>query len=313
MPGMLLIRTGDDDDVWDDVLSRMGELPGMRGPGQASVSDAGSETSLPRRLIVTSDPAWRGASDRDVAAALGQPGVWVPDVVLLTDDRTEDNPQDRPLLAYDSREDFDAFWITPRQAAMTYLALHHPCVSWAIIRFVDQAPTDLAYELEEEDEVDEDCFYEPMGAKMEALDNPPRYTRPARALPLLDHKWDLLVRTDFTDDAAWAALLETVSRPAHTDPTENFLDQLTVVNDPAFAGATPEQVLAQVRHTPDKGDLVADVVLIADSAALNEPGGPVLAVPLADDIGLTFRVAASSVGVMLPNLGLSNMDISDWR
>ncbi|GAA2338993.1 hypothetical protein OKJ48_33410 [Streptomyces kunmingensis] len=316
VPGMLLIHTGDDDDVWNDVLSRMGELPGMRqAAGHEAVADAATQPSLRRRLIVAHDPTWRGATVEDVTAALEQqPGAWVPNLILLTDDRTTNNAQARPLLAYTCyQKDVDSFWITPRQSAMTYLALGHPGASWAIERFVDTAPADLEYDLEEDEEPDEESFYEPMGVEMESLANPPRYTRPAHELPLLDHEWDLLVRTDFTDDAAWGSLLQQVSQPVNGDTSDNFLDQLTCVNDPAFADATPEQVMAQVRPHPDRGDTVADVILIADATTLRGSGHRVLAIPLTDDIGLTFRVGAGQIGTMLPNLGLSNQGIEDWR
>ncbi|MFI7323543.1 hypothetical protein ACIBQ3_02425 [Streptomyces rubiginosohelvolus] len=50
MPGILLLPTdgGSDSDAWDDVLERMGELPGMRPPGAGGAAEA--EASIPRRI-----------------------------------------------------------------------------------------------------------------------------------------------------------------------------------------------------------------------------------------------------------------------
>ncbi|MEO3781325.1 hypothetical protein ABGB16_31940 [Micromonospora sp. B11E3] len=318
MPGILLVRTDSDDDVWEDVLWRMGELPGMYRSGQAGAADAVARESIPRRLIVTEDPAWRGATSEDVSAALDRPGIWVPDLVVLTDDRTGRDADSRPLLAFRG-SDGDAFWITPRQAAMTYLVLHHPYLSSTIGWFVETAPAELEWELEEDEEEwepDEEDLHEPVGVELESLNAPPRYTRPARELPPLIQETDLggvLVRTDFTDDAAWTSLVERVCRPGH-DVIDDFGDYVDFVDDPAFAGATPEQVMAQVRHPgTNKGAMTADVVLIADATTMREPGHRVLVIPLEDRIGFAFRVAPELVGGMVINLALGNMDIGDFR
>ncbi|MBO8193265.1 hypothetical protein ITI46_16550 [Streptomyces oryzae] len=324
VPGMLLLRTGDDDAVWDDVLTRMGELPGIQGPpGHEPGNDTRTPTSLPRRLVVAHDPAWRGASLQEVTAALAQPGIWVPDLVLLTDERTARNPKARPLLAFgrgytddDGDGDLHDFWITPRQAAMTYLVLHQPSASFAVEHFAERAPTEPEWEVEEGEELTEEHLYEPVGSAMETLASPPRYTRPARELPTLSHETDLLVRTDFADDAAWAALVEAVSHSEweYDDTGEDWGDYIHFVDDPAFAGATPEQVMAQVlADSEDEADGIADVVLIADATTLHEPEHRILVVPMTDDIGLTFRVDPGLVGLMLVNLGISNQDIDDYR
>ncbi|MEV0702488.1 hypothetical protein AB0I53_31845 [Saccharopolyspora sp. NPDC050389] len=80
VPGILLVRTASDDDVWEDVLWRMGELPGMHRSGEGGAADAVARESIPRRLIVAEDPAWRGATSADVSAALERPGIWAPDL-----------------------------------------------------------------------------------------------------------------------------------------------------------------------------------------------------------------------------------------
>ncbi|MFE0361466.1 DUF6924 domain-containing protein [Streptomyces griseoaurantiacus] len=98
-------------------------------------------------------------------------------------------------------------------------------------------PLDLDREsVDEGDEVDEER-YGPVGAELEKRDAPPRYTRPARELPALLQDTDLLVRTDFGDDTAWAALVEPVRRPPHSDVIDDFGPYLRFVDDPAFAGA----------------------------------------------------------------------------
>lgn len=314
VPGILLLRTdgGSDSDAWNDVLERMGELPGMRPPGAGGAAEAGA--AIPRRLIVAEEPGWGGstrATPQEIAAAFDRPGAWIPDLVVLTDARTARDAEARPLLAF-SGSDGQAFWITPRQTAMAYLALHRG-LSFTLDGFAEEAPAEWedgeAPDPEEEDE------YEPAGLALEALDTPPRYTPPARELPVLAQETDLLVRTDFTDDAAWASVIETVrrGRGASLDVIEDFAEYVTFVDDPAFADATPEQVMAQVRPGADPEELISDVVLIADAATMREPGQTVRVVPLEDEVGLSFRVDAEVAGIMVVNLALGNMGLEDWR
>ncbi|MFE0361468.1 DUF6924 domain-containing protein [Streptomyces griseoaurantiacus] len=61
------------------------------------------------------------------------------------------------------------------------------------------------------------------------------------------------------------------------------------------------------------GEDVSDVLLIADAVTLSDPGKPMLAVPLAEDIGLTFLVEPEEVGTMIANLGVGNQGLEDWR
>ncbi|WP_168585829.1 hypothetical protein [Saccharopolyspora sp. ASAGF58] len=316
VPGILLVRTDSDDDVWEDVLWRMGELPGMYRSDQGDAADAVARESIPRRLIVAEDPAWRGATSEDVSAALERPGIWVPDLVVLTDDRTVRNADWRPLLAFCGSDGY-AFWITPRQTAMTYLVLHRPNLDSTINHFTDTAPAEVEWLLAEDKERDEeDLCLDPVGVELESLKAPPRYTRPARELPPLIQENDLLVRTDFTDDAAWTSLVERVCRPGrgHNDVIDDFSDYVDFVDDPAFAGATPEQVMAEVRDSDtEEEEMISDVVLIADATTMREPGHRVLVVPLVDQVGFAFRVDPEVVGGMVVNLALGNMDIDDWR
>nr|WP_203665611.1 hypothetical protein [Streptomyces parvus] len=314
VPGILLLRTdgGSESDAWDDVLERMGELPGMRPPGAGGAAEA--EAPIPRRLIVAEEPGWRGsarATPQEIAAAFDRPGAWIPDLVVLTDVRTARDAEARPLLAF-SGSDGQAFWVTPRQTAMAYLALHRG-LSFTFDGFAEEAPAE--WEDGEEREPEEEDGDEPAGFALETRTDPPRYTPPARALPVLVQETDLLVRTDFGDDAAWASVVDRVrrGRGAASDVIEDFGEYVTFVDDPAFAGATPEQVMAQVRPGADLEAMISDTVLIADSATLREPGHPVRVVPLEDEVGHSFRVDAEVAGIMVVNLALGNMDLGDWR
>ncbi len=318
VPGMLLIRTDHgDDEAWDDVRSRMGELPGLVVPGPGHEAPAVSEAPVPRRLVVVDDPAWRGAAPEEVGEALDREGVWVPDLVLLANDRTSANAGPRPLLAFRGTGG-DAFRITPRQAALTYLVLHRLDPDTTLEDFEGWAPAEPGWEPDEDETVEdwESGLPEPVGAYLESLEVPPRYEPPARPLPPLTHDNDgLLVRTDFTDEAAWTALLDTVHRPGrgYGDPIDDFGDYVDTVDDPVFEGATPEQLMAVVCADPEDSDqMTADVLLVADRAAMRDPEHRLLVVPLEERVGRTFRLIPELVGGMVVNLAIANQDVEDF-
>ncbi|EGX55837.1 hypothetical protein SZN_30904 [Streptomyces zinciresistens K42] len=317
VPGMLLIRTDDGDDAWRDVLSRLGELPGQVAPRPGHEARSVPPGPIPRRLVVVDDLAWRGATLEEVREALGADGTWLPDLVLLSTDRTAADPRLRPLLAFRGA-DGDAFRITPRQAALTYLVLHRPFQDMTLDSYEEKAPAELDYELEEDETLEdwEDALPDPVGTYVESLSPPPRYEPPARTLPLLTQEtFGLLVRTDFTDDAAWASLLDAVHRPGrgYDDPVDDYSDSVDAVDDPAFDGSSPEQVMAMVCESESSPDqMTANVVMIADGSAVRDPECGLLVVPLNGPIGFTFRIDPESAGSMAANLAIANMDIEDF-
>ncbi|PDP87336.1 hypothetical protein CQJ94_12715 [Glycomyces fuscus] len=313
--GMLLVRADHDDEAWDDVCSRLGELPGLVVSGPGHQAPAALEEPVPRRLILVDDPAWRGATPEEVSEALTRDGVWVPGLVLLVDDRTAANTRLRPLLAFRGTGG-DTFRITPRQAALTHLVLHRPYLDLTLQCFEEWAPAEPGWEPDEDVEEWESELPEPVGAHLESLDPPPRYEPPVRALPLLTQEnAGLLVRTDFSDDAAWASLLGALHRPGpgYGDPIDDFGDYIETVDDPVFGGATPEQLMASVRVSPEDPDqMIADVVLVADRASMRDPEHRLLAVPLEDRVGWAFRITPEMAGTMVVNLAVGNQGLEDY-
>lgn len=315
--GMLLIRTHhSDDDAWRDVLSRMGELPGLVAPRGGHEARAVPREPIPRRLIVVDDRAWQGATPEEVREILAADRRWIPDLVVLANDRTTANPHLRPLLAFRAT-DGDTFRITPRQAALTYLVLHRPYQEMTLEHFEEKAPAAPEWEPEEDETAEDwaDDLPDPIGANLESLNRPPLYEPPTRALPVLTQEnFGLLVRTDFTDAAAWASLLDTTYRPGpgYGDPIDDFSDYIDTVDDPTFQDSSPEQLMALVRDSQDPEQLAADVVVIADGTTMRDPGHRVLVVPLEGPIGHAFRMDPEQVGSMVGNLAIGNMDIEDF-
>ncbi|GAB3452874.1 hypothetical protein GCM10027570_31480 [Streptomonospora sediminis] len=317
--GLLLVRTDyGDDGAWADVRHRMGELPGLHPAAEpVSAAHATMQESIPRRLIVVDDPGWEGATAEEVRAALKSVAngarPWVPDLVLVANDVTMADAEYRSLLAVSGTDEDYAVWLSARHAAMLHLVLHRPSLEYELETYPEDFATDPEWR-PGDDEDDEDRDF-PAGMELESLNPPPRYEPPARVLPPLTEGFNtVLVRTDFTDDAALSSLAAAVhSTPDGADPAD-WHSWVDVVDDRAYEDATPEQLMAVLRLSPeDEDEMTADVLLIADGTAMRAPGQPVLVVPLADELGRAFRVSADLVSGMVVNLALANMDIDDWR
>jgi hypothetical protein len=128
----------------------------------------------------------------------------------------------------------------------------------------------------------------------------------------------VVVRTDFSDDAAWRVVTDKLAEP-WGDAGDDFESSNHFVDDPAYAGATPDEILAALADAPS-------VVFLADAATLRAPH-PLLAVwtlTAADfpedekhyedetQFGRDFRLVPVAVSEMHTNLALANMDFSEF-
>lgn len=143
-----------------------------------------------------------------------------------------------------------------------------------------------------------------------------------------------LVRTDFSDDGAWQAVVTAVTAPVRfdADPDADFdgvpgddgyAPYVVVVDDRTFVGVTGAVLGELVTATPD----VSGYVLLADARTTAEAlaGGEItldyvdLSVTDAEEaedvgsfLGRTFRCSATEVASVEANLSISNLDFSDF-
>jgi hypothetical protein len=113
-----------------------------------------------------------------------------------------------------------------------------------------------------------------------------------------------VVRTDFSDDAAWREVCE---RVAAAYPLCGFEEvYVDLVDEPVFAGLT---VAGLLRTATDLRYL-----FLADPTTTARPDRAVLAVDLVEgpDRGRTSRVTPRSVCTIDANLDLANLDFEDF-
>ncbi|WP_329454480.1 DUF6924 domain-containing protein [Streptomyces sp. NBC_01497] len=109
-----------------------------------------------------------------------------------------------------------------------------------------------------------------------------------------------LVRTDFSDEEAWRALLTAVTTPNEDD----FLANLQIVDDPDHRDLTSEQVAGLAG--PDL------FLIVADRTALTAPGRPLLVLYRDEDESHELRVIAEELWSIENNISLANMDWDDF-
>jgi hypothetical protein len=112
-----------------------------------------------------------------------------------------------------------------------------------------------------------------------------------------------LVRTDFTDAAAWQFARSQISTPS----PDGFLAHVQILDDPAYSDLTPERLLAMAPETLNQA-----ILIVADKVALTSPEVPLLVIALTGDRGRQMRVVARELWGVENNLSLANMDFHEF-
>jgi hypothetical protein len=112
----------------------------------------------------------------------------------------------------------------------------------------------------------------------------------------------LLIRSEFSDDAMWLAIVDATTR----ENPDGFVANLAVVDDQAWAGASVQDVI-----TAHAGDNVRVVAFVFDAAAASDKERhALLCINLASKKVRTMRVLPTEVWSVENNLSLGNME---WR
>jgi hypothetical protein len=112
----------------------------------------------------------------------------------------------------------------------------------------------------------------------------------------------LLVRTDFSDEAAWEAV-----RAAVEAPGGEYRAYVEFVSDPGYGGVTAEKLPGLMPE-----GYPGTAAFLVDREALANPEHPILVVDLCDQPGRTFRVIPSEMASVENNLTIANMDFDEF-
>ncbi|MDM8005703.1 MAG: hypothetical protein QUV05_06075 [Phycisphaerae bacterium] len=112
----------------------------------------------------------------------------------------------------------------------------------------------------------------------------------------------IVVRSDFSDDAAWRSLCGEMRVPIG-----DFRACVDFVDRREFAGVTVEQLVSLAAHHEN-----ITFVFVADHVTFTDPARPLLVVDLLEEPGRTFRAVPRAVQAVENNLSIANMDFHEY-
>jgi hypothetical protein len=141
------------------------------------------------------------------------------------------------------------------------------------------------------------------------FDSPPdwavsiRWQDASMSLPLPREDTSLILRTEFSDDAAWDALKAAID-------AEDEHGEATYVSDPAYDGVTVQSLIDADVAAND--DAKVCHVFVADSVALKGGEHALLVVDLFSPPYQMVRVAPAAFAEVSANLIIANLDVADY-
>jgi hypothetical protein len=133
--------------------------------------------------------------------------------------------------------------------------------------------------------------------------NPAYYSGPVDPSQLPDTRAAPVLRTDFSDQAAWEAIRDEIQRPS----PKGFKASVTFIDDRAYEGLPKDRLLAAV---PQKYS--HRFMFVVDTATVTTPDHPVLVINLRARSGTEFRAATSTIHSIENNLSIANMDFNEF-
>ena len=113
----------------------------------------------------------------------------------------------------------------------------------------------------------------------------------------------LVLRTDFSDDAAWKAICAEIRKPVGIF---RFLAYVDFLDDRAYAGASVGEVRALLLPNYSHS-----FIFVVDERAVVEPEHPVLVVGLYKGAEDEFHAIPTQIQSIENNLSLANMDFDE--
>jgi len=121
--------------------------------------------------------------------------------------------------------------------------------------------------------------------------------------PLPETPTALVIRTDYSDQAAWEAVRDEIGRPV-----DGFFASVEFVDDVAYDGLTKAQLIELCRGA----EAYRSYIMVVDATTLSHPDRPVLVVDIYPEPGPEFRAIPSQIQSIENNLSIANMDFEEF-
>lgn len=113
-----------------------------------------------------------------------------------------------------------------------------------------------------------------------------------------------VLRTDFSDQSRWEQVRSALGAAAERISGDDLYSYL---DDPRYAGLTPDQVLALLPDTVPHA-----VIAVVDATTLASPEMPVLVVDLSEERGRQLRCTPEALVDVDGNTEIGNMDFAEF-
>jgi hypothetical protein len=121
--------------------------------------------------------------------------------------------------------------------------------------------------------------------------------------PIPETEAALVMRTDFSNDAAWKKICAIIQKPVGIFRFQAYVHFL---DDRQYEGINKEQLLKLIPrnygHT---------FIIVADSVAMLHPEHPLLVVDLYEGSGQSFRAIPRQIQAIENNLSIANIDFEE--
>jgi hypothetical protein len=112
----------------------------------------------------------------------------------------------------------------------------------------------------------------------------------------------VVLRADFTDQAAWEAICTAIR-----EPQEYFVFQMEFLNDTDYSGITKDQLLALIPKNYNHF-----IIMVVDQTAISQADHPILVVEVFEGSGNEFRAIPSEIQGIENNLSIGNMSFYEF-
>jgi hypothetical protein len=112
-----------------------------------------------------------------------------------------------------------------------------------------------------------------------------------------------VIRTDFTDEAAW----KKIQRDVAATNTMGFSANVRFIDDMQYSELTGQELLQRISRLNDYG-----CIFVADATAMSTTEHHLLVLDPSNPTGKTFRVIPSEAWGVENNLSIANMDYSEF-
>lgn len=119
-----------------------------------------------------------------------------------------------------------------------------------------------------------------------------------------DTEYSLVLRTDFSDQAAWDRICTEIRKPVSIF---RFVAYVEFLDDVEYADITKEQLLKLLPPHYNHS-----FIIVADRTTITHPEHPLLVIDLFDDSKRDFRAVPKQIQAIENNLSIANMDFEDF-